>query len=139
MRFKHHNENEDFNVKSLDMTSLLDKRDDERFIRLTRLARKLFNVPVALISVMDRDCQRLLFWKGLNAPDNRSSISFCEHAISNSGPFVVNDALQDVRFHDNPLVTGPVAALENFYAEHFIKKGQEAARAVLAIHNLSID
>ena len=33
----------------------------------------------------------------------------------------------------------PVEALENFYTEHFIKKGKEAARAVLAIHNLSID
>ena len=33
----------------------------------------------------------------------------------------------------------PVDVLENFYTEHFIKKGKEAARAVLAIHNLSID
>lgn len=33
----------------------------------------------------------------------------------------------------------PVVALENFYSEHFIKKGQEAARAALAIHHLSIE
>ncbi|PLR35505.1 riboflavin synthase subunit beta [Chimaeribacter coloradensis] len=33
----------------------------------------------------------------------------------------------------------PVVELENFYTEHFIKKGKEAARAVLAIHTLSID
>lgn len=33
----------------------------------------------------------------------------------------------------------PVEVLENFYADHFIKKGQEAARAALAIHQLSID
>ncbi|MXP57164.1 6,7-dimethyl-8-ribityllumazine synthase [Pantoea sp. Taur] len=33
----------------------------------------------------------------------------------------------------------PVDVLENFYNEHFIKKGKEAARAALAIHNLSID
>ncbi|MCT6589530.1 6,7-dimethyl-8-ribityllumazine synthase [Pantoea dispersa] len=33
----------------------------------------------------------------------------------------------------------PVDAIEAFYTEHFIKKGKEAARAALMIHQLQID
>ncbi|KAA0652695.1 GGDEF domain-containing protein, partial [Escherichia coli] len=53
-------ENEEQRLKSLYITSLLDTRDDERFERLTRLARKAFQVPVALISLLDRERQWLL-------------------------------------------------------------------------------
>ncbi|EHN8782144.1 GGDEF domain-containing protein, partial [Enterobacter hormaechei] len=45
-------ENEEQRLKSLYITGLLDTRDDERFERLTRLARKAFQVPVALISLL---------------------------------------------------------------------------------------
>ena len=48
-------ENEEQRLKSLYITGLLDTRDDERFERLTRLARKAFQVPVALISLLDRE------------------------------------------------------------------------------------
>jgi hypothetical protein len=53
-------ENEEQRLKSLYITGLLDTRDDERFERLTRLARKAFQVPVALISLLDRERQWLL-------------------------------------------------------------------------------
>ncbi len=57
-------DNEEKRLKSLYITGLLDTRDDERFERLTRLARKAFQVPVALISLLDRERQWLLACQG---------------------------------------------------------------------------
>lgn len=60
MKFPGIPENEEARLKSLYMMDLLDTRDDERFERLTRVAKKLFRVPVALISLLDRNRQWLL-------------------------------------------------------------------------------
>ncbi|WP_447402113.1 diguanylate cyclase domain-containing protein [Klebsiella variicola] len=98
--------NEEERLKSLYVTGLLDTRDDERFERLTRLARRVFQVPVALISLLDRDRQWLLACEGLGIRETPRNISFCGHAILHEGPFIILDAAADKRFHDNPLVTG---------------------------------
>lgn len=106
MKFPGLPENEEERLQSLYMMDLLDTRDDERFERLTRLAKKLFQVPIALISLLDRDRQWLLACQGLNERETSRNVSFCGHAILQKGPFIVNDARQDERFYDNPLVTG---------------------------------
>ncbi len=67
-------------------TGLLDTRDDERFERLTRLARKAFQVPVALISLLDRERQWLLACQGVGVRETPRDISFCGHAILQEGP-----------------------------------------------------
>lgn len=99
-------ENEEQRLKSLYITGLLDTRDDERFERLTRLARKAFQVPVALISLLDRERQWLFACQGVGVRETPRDISFCGHAILQEGPFIIHDAAADARFHDNPLVTG---------------------------------
>lgn len=109
-------ENEERRLKSLYITGLLDTRDDERFERLTRLARKVFQVPVALISLVDRERQWLLACQGVGIRETPRSISFCGHAILQEGPFIIHDAAADERFHDNPLVTGEPHI--RFYAGH---------------------
>ncbi|HAT1573812.1 TPA: sensor domain-containing diguanylate cyclase [Raoultella ornithinolytica] len=109
-------DNEEQRLKSLYITGLLDTRDDERFERLTRLARKAFQVPVALISLLDRERQWLLASQGVGIRETPRSISFCGHAILQEGPFIINDAAADERFHDNPLVTGE--PFIRFYAGH---------------------
>jgi len=105
MKFPGIPENEEERLKSLYMVDLLDSKADERFERLTRVGRKLFNVPVALISLLDRDRQWLLACEGLNTRETSRDVSFCGHAILQEGAFIVNDALKDERFYDNPLVT----------------------------------
>lgn len=109
-------DNEEQRLKSLHITGLLDTCNDERFERLTRLARKAFQVPVALISLLDRDRQWLLACQGLGIRETPRSISFCGHAILNGGPFIIHDAAADARFRDNPLVTGE--PFIRFYAGH---------------------
>ena len=99
-------ENEEQRLKSLYITGLLDTRDDERVERLTRLACKAFQVPVALISLLDRERQWLLACQGVGVRETPRDISFCGHAILQEGPFIIHDAAADARFHDNPLVTG---------------------------------
>jgi len=106
MKFPGIPENEEERLKSLYLSALLDTGADERFDRLTRIAKKVFQVPVVLISLLDRDRQWLLACEGLGTRDTPRNISFCGHAILQEGPFIVNDAVNDERFHDNPLVIG---------------------------------
>jgi len=92
MKFPGVPENEEERLKSLYLADLLDTRDDERFDRLTRLARKIFQVPVVLISLLDRERQWLLACEGLGIRETPRNISFCGHAILQDGAFIVNDA-----------------------------------------------
>ncbi len=106
MKFPGIPENEEERLKSLYMIDLLDVRDEERFERLTRIGQKLFQVPIAVINLLDRDRQWALACQGLSGREMSRDISFCAHAILQQGPLIVSDARQDERFHDNPLVTG---------------------------------
>lgn len=85
---------------------LLDSSPEERFDRITRVAKQLFDVPIALISLVDTDRQWFKSSVGLNASETSRDISFCGHAILSDDVFIVENALNDLRFCDNPLVTG---------------------------------
>lgn len=101
-------------LASLHALSLLDTVPEERFDRLTRLARTLFGVPIALVSLVDRDRQWFKSRQGLSACETHRDLSFCGHAILDNAVFEVSNALNDDRFADNPLVTG--APHIRFYA-----------------------
>lgn len=94
-------------VDSLCRLQLLDTPPEERFDRLTRIAKSYFNVPIALISLVDAKRQWFKSRQGLDAAETPREISFCGHAILGVDIFVVEDALNDSRFSDNPLVLGP--------------------------------
>lgn len=84
----------------------LDTPAEERFDRITRLAAHLYDAPIALISLVDRDRQWFKSRRGLDATETERSISFCTHAIKSNDLFVIPDATKDERFANNPLVTG---------------------------------
>ena len=86
--------------------AILDTPPEERFDRVTRMARRLFGVPIALISLVDENRQWFKSCFGLDVSETERRISFCGHAILLDGALVIEDALQDERFADNPLVTG---------------------------------
>lgn len=96
--------------------AILDTPPEERFDRVTRMARRLFGVPIALISLVDENRQWFKSCFGLDVSETDRRISFCAHAILNNGALVIEDASQDERFADNPLVTGDPHI--RFYAGH---------------------
>lgn len=98
--------NEALRIQTLRELNVLDTSPEERFDRLTRLAKRLFNVPIALVSLVDGDRQWFKSCLGLEASETPRDISFCGHAILGDQILTVCDAEQDERFHDNPLVVG---------------------------------
>ena len=101
-------------IDTLRALKILDTSTEERFDRLTRLARRLFGVPIALVSLIDEDRQWFKSCFGLEASEMARDISFCGHAILQNDIFVIPDAALDGRFSDNPMVTG--APHIRFYA-----------------------
>ena len=98
---------EDARLAELRSLNVLDTIAEERFDRLTRMARRLFGVDVALVSLVDENRQWFKSCAGMELSETPRDISFCGHAILGDGAFVIPDALQDERFCDNPLVAGP--------------------------------
>ena len=87
--------------------SVLDTPDEARFDRITRAAQQHFQVSIALVSLVDEDRQWFKSRQGLDATETSRDISFCGHAILSEDIFYIPNALEDSRFADNPLVTGP--------------------------------
>mgnify|MGYP000033794176 FL=1 len=90
-------------LATLQSLNLLDTPEEERFDRLTRLAKRMFNVPMALVSLVDENRQWFKSSQGFAMSETPRDISFCGHAILGEGIFIVPDALNDSRFSDNPL------------------------------------
>jgi len=93
-------------LEDLDWYDVLDTPPEEAFDRITRTAKFALDVPMALVSLVDRDRQWFKSRQGLAAPETPREISFCTHAIQRGDVFVVADSWIDPRFRDNPLVTG---------------------------------
>ena len=99
-------ENEALRLATLKSLNVLDTPPEERFDRVTRMARRMFGVSTALVSMVDEDRQWFKSRQGLDACETPRNVSFCGHAILGDDIFLVQNALHDERFADNPLVTG---------------------------------
>lgn len=97
--------NEPYRLQALRALNILDTQREERFDRLTRLTRRLFQVPIALLSFTDEDRVWFKSTAGADFTEIPRNISFCGHAILDEGIFMVEDLSRDARFADNPGVT----------------------------------
>ncbi|MES2647821.1 MAG: PAS domain S-box protein [Bacteroidota bacterium] len=99
-------ENEIERLQALINYDILDTAYEAEFDRLTELAAIICGVPISLITLLDENRQWFKSKKGLPVPETPRNISFCQYAITGDSLFEIQDANNDDRFRDNPLVTG---------------------------------
>ena len=111
--------------------NLLDTPPEARFDRITRLAARLFNVPIAMVSLVDAERQWFKSRVGVDIPETPRAASFCAHAILQDDVMVVRDARQDERFAHFESVQSedPI----RFYAGSPIAIGEEYRIGTLCI------
>ncbi|GAB5097618.1 MULTISPECIES: sensor domain-containing phosphodiesterase [unclassified Caballeronia] len=105
---------EDARLSTLRSACILDTPPDSVFDDITRLASDIFEVPISLVTLVDKDRQWFKSRVGMHVTETARETSFCAHAILAREPMVVLDTHHDDRFHDNPLVTG--SPFIRFYA-----------------------
>lgn len=86
--------------------NILDTPLEERFERITRIVCRSLRVPISAISLIDEERQWFKSAQGLDIEQTGRTESFCAHTILEKDVFIVPNALDDIRFADNPLVTG---------------------------------
>ncbi len=98
--------NESNRLLALRELLILDTPPEERFDRISAFAAKEFDVPMARVSLVDRDRLWSKSQFGMEERETPRQESFCDHAIHMPDALVVPDALKDERFCDNPMVIG---------------------------------
>ena len=98
---------EDARLHLLEQYGLVGTPPEVEFDRITELASQVFDVPIALISLIDADRQWLKSHFGTDLCETSRDAAFCAYTILESGPLVVPDAQLDPRFAEHPLVAGP--------------------------------
>jgi len=88
--------------------SVLDTDQDPRFDDISELTRYIAGTEIGIVSLVDSNRQWFKSCVGapLGQQQTARDISFCGHTILQRQPLIINDALEDERFADNPLVLG---------------------------------
>ena len=89
---------------ALDSYAVLDTLPEQAFDDLTRLAGEICGVPMAMVSLVDRDRLWLKSRRGVTYEQTPRALSFCGHAILGTSVLLVPDTRADERFADHPHV-----------------------------------
>jgi GAF domain/PAS fold len=82
----------------------LEINEDEELQEIVELASELCETPIALITLIDEDTQYFKFKVGIDLDQNIREDTFCAYLINGDKPMIVEDALLDNRFVNNPYV-----------------------------------
>ncbi|WNG40970.1 PAS domain S-box protein [Archangium violaceum] len=106
---------EEKRLQALLRYGILDTPPESEYDDIVQLAARMCGVPIALVSLIDKDRQWFKANVGLpGVTETERCISFCTFAIEQEHVFVVEDATKDSRFCNNPLVSE--APFIRFYA-----------------------
>ena len=97
--------NEAERLIALQRYDLMDTPSEASFNRLVQLVSRSLHVPIAMVTVIDRDRQWFKACIGTDLRENTRALSFCAYTILSHEITVVPDAALDARFADNPVVT----------------------------------
>lgn len=101
-------------LAAIEQLRIADPGFEESFDRITRIIRYVLGVKIATFTVVEAQRQFFKSVQGLDVRETPRENAFCAHAILEDEMLVVPDATTDIRFQDNPLVTG--APNVRFYA-----------------------
>lgn len=99
-------ENEAERLQELYSFELLDTAYDEEFDDLVKLASQICNKPITTLTLMDSAKQWIKAKVGIDVSETDRETAFCAHTILQNDVLEVPDTTQDVRFENNPMVTG---------------------------------
>ena len=99
-------EEEEIRLKALAEYRILGTKPESCYDDITKIAASTCDVPISLMTLVDRDKQWFKSKVGLEISETPRDWSFCTHAIKENSPLIIRDAYQDERFINNPLVKG---------------------------------
>jgi diguanylate cyclase (GGDEF)-like protein len=97
---------EEARLAALRRYEIRDTVESKPFQRIVDLVQHIMGVPMAAVTLIDADTQWFRAQRGLPRSETPRAEAFCDYTIAQHGPFAVSDARDDLRFADNPMVTG---------------------------------
>jgi hypothetical protein len=114
---------EEARLRALHALGVVGTGAEERFDRITRLAQRLFGVPIAAITLLDRDTQWIKSQVGFPQDSTPRADAFCNFTVADPGTTVIEDAAQDSRTAGSAFVNGDPHV--RFYAGHPLCAGAD--------------
>jgi len=106
--------NESARLAALDRYDIIGSEREQAYDDFTALAAHICGTSMALIGLIDDKRQWFKSKIGMDGDETPRDLTFCSHTFADNRTLVVNDALQDGRFNDHPMVLG--APKIRFYA-----------------------
>ncbi|NJC10103.1 GGDEF domain-containing protein [Polymorphobacter fuscus] len=93
-------------LAALQRYDILDTGIEDEFEQLVQLVQRVFDMPMAAITLVDSERQWFKARRGLDVSETPRPIAFCHHTIATADVLAVEDTLADPRFAASPLVLG---------------------------------
>lgn len=100
--------------ETLQALEIVESEPEASFDQMAELAADVFDAPITFISLAEGDRHWFKARIGVDMTEVAARYSFCEHTLALGDILIVQDAIEDKRFADNPFVTA--APNVRFYA-----------------------
>lgn len=93
-------------LNELNAYSILNTAIEADFDNIAHLVAQICEVPIATITLIDEKREWFKSCIGLNNRESDRDTAFCARAILSDKPLIIEDALKDPEFRNNPMVIG---------------------------------